>query len=170
MVRLDTFAENLPGKLEGTNPYSVKDRIAREIIEAAEQTGALGPDGTVVESTSGNTGIGLAAVCAVRGYDCVLTISEQSSASHDIQGIGPGFVPGVLRTELVDDVRAVDAATAKATARKLGHTEGLLVGISAGAALAAGTEYATEHPDELVGVVLPDPGERYLSTDLYETA
>jgi cysteine synthase A len=79
LVRLDTFAENLLGKLEGTNPYSVKDRIAREIIEAAEQTGALGPDGTVVESTSGNTGIGLAAVCAVRGYDCVLTMPSSMS-------------------------------------------------------------------------------------------
>lgn len=287
LVRLDTFAENLLGKLEGTNPYSIKDRIAREIIDTAEQTGALGPDGTVVESTSGNTGIGLAAVCAARGYDCVLTmpssmseerramlralgadleltraedgmsganwraeevvadrenavmarqfeneanptahrrttgpelwhatngeidalvagvgtggtisgvaefikeeqnepsftavavepadsptISETSSAGHDIQGIGPGFVPDVLRTDLIDEVRAVDASAAKATARELGRSGGLLVGISAGAALAAGAEYATEHPEELVGVVLPDPGERYLSTDLYET-
>ncbi|MFA1611928.1 cysteine synthase A [Halobellus rubicundus] len=287
LLRLDAFADNLLGKVEAQNPYSVKDRIAREIIDAAEADGALEPGGTVVESTSGNTGIGLAAVCAARNYDCVLTmpssmseerrailsalgadleltpaedgmgganeraseiaaedenavlarqfeneanpaahrrttgpelwratngeidavvagvgtggtitgvaeyikeergkptltavaiepaesptISERCSDGHDIQGIGPGFLPEVLRTELIDEVRGVDASDAKTAARKLGRTEGLLVGISSGAALAAAAEYATEHPDELVGVVLPDPGERYLSTDLYET-
>lgn len=287
LLRLDEFADNLLGKIEGQNPYSVKDRIAREIVDVAERDGALGPGGTVVESTSGNTGIGLAAVCAARDYDCVLTmpssmsaerrtilralgadleltpaeegmgganrraedivaeyddaimarqfhneanpaahrrttgpelwratngdldalvagvgtggtitgvaeyfkedrdreafsavavepaasptISERSSASHEIQGIGPGFLPDVLRTELIDSVRTVEASDAKAAARKLGRTEGLLVGISSGAALAAASEYAGEHPDELVGVVLPDPGERYLSTDLYGT-
>ena len=288
LVRLDAFAENLLGKAEGMNPYSVKDRIAREIIDTAEQRGALEPGGTVVESTSGNTGIGLAAVSAARGYDCVLTmpasmseerrtilralgadleltpaedgmsganrraeeivadhenavlarqfeneanpaahrkttgpelwratngavdalvagvgtggtitgvteyvkeergkseftavavepadsptLTDQSSASHDIQGIGPGFVPDVLRTDLVDEVRAVKGEAAKEHARKLGQCSGLLVGISAGAALAVATEYATENPDELVAVVLPDTGERYLSTDLYDTA
>jgi cysteine synthase A len=286
LLRLDAFADNLLGKVEGANPYSVKDRIAREILDTAEEAGDLQPGGTVVESTSGNTGIGLAAVSAARGYDCVLTmpssmseerramlgalgadleltpaedgmtganertaeivaehddailarqfenranplahrrttgpelweatggeldavvagvgtggtitgvseyikedegatdftavavepaesptLTEQSSAGHDIQGIGPGFVPDILRTDLVDEVRAVEGETAKETARKLGRTEGLLVGISAGAALAAATEYASEHPDELVAVVLPDTGERYLSTDLFE--
>jgi len=287
LLRLDSFADNLLGKVEGQNPYSVKDRIAREILDVAERDGALEPGGTVVESTSGNTGIGLAAVSAARDYDCVLTmpssmseerrailhslgadleltpaedgmtganeraeaiaaehenavlarqfeneanpaahrrttgpelwgatggeidafvagvgtggtitgvaeyvkedrgreaftavavepaesptLSETSSAGHDIQGIGPGFLPDVLHTELVDEVRAIEASEAKATARELGRAEGLLVGISGGAALAAASEYATEHPDELVGVVLPDPGERYLSTDLYES-
>lgn len=287
LLRLDTFADNLLGKVEGANPYSVKDRIAREIIDTAEREGALAPGGTVVESTSGNTGIGLAAVSAARGYDCVLTmpesmseerrtmlralgadleltpaddgmtganeraeelvaehddaimarqfeneanpvahrrttgpelwqatdgdldavvagvgtggtitgvteyikeeqgnsgftavavepaasptISEQCADGHDIQGIGPGFVPDILRPELIDEVRAVEGEEAKATARKLGRTEGLLVGISAGAALSAAADYATEHPDELVAVVLPDTGERYLSTDLYKT-
>ncbi|WP_277540896.1 cysteine synthase A [Haloarcula laminariae] len=287
LLRLSSFADNLLGKVEGQNPYSVKDRIAREILDTAEDDGALEPGGMVVESTSGNTGIGLAAVCAARDYDCVLTmpssmseerrsilralgaeleltpaaegmggankraaelvdehdnailasqfdneanpaahrqttgpelwratngeidavvagvgtggtitgvaehvkedrgqtsftaiavepaqsptLSEQSSASHDIQGIGPGFLPDVLRTELVDEVSAVDGSDAKAAARKLGHTEGVLVGISSGAALAAAADYATDNPDELVAVVLPDPGERYLSTDLYET-
>ncbi|WP_324661914.1 cysteine synthase A [Haloarcula sediminis] len=287
LLRLSSFADNLLGKVEGQNPYSVKDRIAREILDTAEDDGALEPGGMVVESTSGNTGIGLAAVCAARDYDCVLTmpssmseerrailralgaeleltpaaegmgganqraaelvdehdnailasqfdneanpaahrqttgpelwratngeidavvagvgtggtitgvaeymkeergetlftaiavepaesptLSEQRSASHDIQGIGPGFLPDVLRTELVDEVRSVDGADAKAAARKLGRTEGVLVGISSGAALAAAADYATENPDELVAVVLPDPGDRYLSTDLYET-
>ncbi|MEF8773678.1 MAG: cysteine synthase A [Halobacteriales archaeon] len=285
LLRLDAFADNLLGKVESANPYSVKDRIAREIVDAAEDSGALEPGGTVVESTSGNTGIGLAAVCAARDYDCVLTmpasmseerrrmlaalgaeleltpaeegmgganrraeqlleehddailasqfaneanpaahrrttgpelwratggeldalvagvgtggtitgvaeyvkeergetgftavavepaasptVSEQSSASHDIQGIGPGFLPDVLRTELIDEVRAVTAADAKAAARRAGRTEGLLVGISSGGALAVAAEYAADNPDELVAVVLPDSGERYLSTDLY---
>ncbi|SEQ95400.1 cysteine synthase A [Natrinema salaciae] len=285
LVRLDAFADNCYGKLEAANPYSVKDRIARAIVDAAERAGALEPGGTLVESTSGNTGIGLAAVAAARGYDCVLTMPESmsterrqllralgadleltpaedgmgganeraeelvadredaimarqfenaanpaahrettgpeiwaatdggvdavvagvgtggtitgvseyvkeeqgkteftsvavepaesptlsalSSDGHDIQGIGPGFVPDILRTELVDETRAVEAADAKAAARKLGRSDGLLVGISAGAALAAAADYATDHPDELVVAILPDTGERYLSTDLY---
>lgn len=287
LLRLTGFADNLLGKLEGQNPYSVKDRIAREIIDVAERSGALDPGGTVVESTSGNTGIGLAAVCAARDYECVLTmpssmseerrdmlgalgadleltpagdgmgganrraeeiaseyenailarqfeneanpaahrrttgpelweatdgeidavvagvgtggtitgvteyikedrgstefsavavepvdsptISEQSSAGHELQGMGPGFLPDVLRTELIDETRAVGGDDAKATARELGRTEGLLVGISSGAALSVAAEYATDHPDELVCVVLPDTGERYLSTDLYRS-
>ncbi|MFB6151268.1 MAG: cysteine synthase A [Haloarculaceae archaeon] len=286
LVRVDAFADNLLAKVEAQNPYSVKDRIAREMLDAAERAGDLEPGGTVVESTSGNTGIGLASVSAARGYDCVLTmpesmseerrmmlralgadleltpaedgmgganrraeeiveehenavlarqfeneanptahrtttgpeiwaatdgdvdavvagvgtggtitgvtefvreeqgdeeftavavepaasptLSEQSSASHDIQGIGPGWVPDILRTELVDEVRAVEDEEAKEATRKLGRTEGLLVGISSGAALAAAAEYANEHPDELVVVVLPDTGERYLTTDLYD--
>ncbi|MFB6219116.1 MAG: cysteine synthase A [Halobacteriaceae archaeon] len=283
LLRLDSVAGNLLGKVEADNPYSVKDRIARAIIDAAEREGDLGPGGTVVESTSGNTGIGLAAVAAARGYDCVLTmpasmseergrmlaalgaeleltpaeegmsganrraeelaeredavlarqfeneanpaahrrttgpeiwdatdgevdavvagvgtggtitgvaeyireergepltavavepagsptLPEPSSASHDIQGIGPGFVPDVLRTDVVDEVRAVDGEDAKAAARTVARREGLLVGISAGAAVAAAGEYARDHPDELTVAVLPDTGERYLSTDLY---
>ncbi|QCC58397.1 cysteine synthase A [Natrinema thermotolerans] len=286
LLRLDAVADNCVGKVEAANPYSVKDRIARAIIDAAEREGALEPGGTVVESTSGNTGIGLAAVSAARGYDCVLTmpesmsterrqllralgadleltpaedgmgganeraaeivadrenavlagqfeneanpaahrettgpeiweatdgavdavvagvgtggtitgvseyikeergkteftsvavepaesptLSELSSDGHDIQGIGPGFVPEILRTELVDEVRAVEADDARAAARTLGHEEGLLVGISAGAAIAAAADYAADNPDELIVVVLPDTGERSLSTDLYD--
>jgi cysteine synthase A len=286
LLSLESFAENLYGKVEAGNPYSVKDRIAREMIDAAEAEGSLDPGGTVVEATSGNTGIGLAAVSAARGYDCVLampesmseerrallagldadleltpaedgmsganrraeeiaadredvvlvrqfeneanrrahrrttgreiwrdtggtvdavvagvgtggtitgvseyvkverdresltavavepaaspTLSEQSAASHDIQGIGPGFVPNVLRTELVDEVRAVEDEAAKAAARRLGREEGLLVGVSSGAALAAAAGYACGHPDQTTVVVLPDGGERYLSTDVFE--
>ncbi len=286
LLRLDAFADNCYGKVEAANPYSVKDRIARAIVDAAEREGTLEPGGTVVESTSGNTGIGLAAVSAARGYDCVLTmpesmsterrkllralgadleltpaedgmgganeraaeivadrenailagqfeneanpaahrettgpeiwdatggavdavvagvgtggtitgvseyvmeergetgftsvavepaesptLSELSADGHDIQGIGPGFVPDILRTELVDEVRAVAADDARDAARTLGREEGLLVGISAGAALAAAADYAADNPDDLVVVVLPDTGERYLSTDLYE--
>ncbi|MFB6117104.1 cysteine synthase A [Halosegnis sp.] len=284
LVRLDSLAENLYGKLETANPYSVKDRIARAIVDAAEASGALEPGGTIVEATSGNTGIGLAAVAAARGYDCVLTmpesmsaerrrllralgadlkltpaddgmtgareraetvlaerenavmarqfanaanpqahrettgpevwdatngavdavvagvgtggtitgvgrhlrgdrdadvtlvgvepaasptLTEQSDAAHDIQGIGPGFLPTVLDTDLIDEVRAVADDRAKATARRVAREMGLLVGISAGAALAAGADYAADNPAEVVVAVVPDGGERYLSTDLY---
>jgi cysteine synthase A len=283
LLRLDGFAENLLGKVEAANPYSVKDRIAREMVDAAEAAGELPPGGTVVEATSGNTGIGLAMVSAARGYDCVLTmpasmseerramlaglgaeleltpaeegmgganrraeelataddavlasqfenganprahrqttgpeidratggevdavvagvgtggtitgvgeyfeergravttvavepessptLSAQCSDSHDIQGIGPGFLPDVLRTELVDEVRSVTGDDARAAARRLGREAGLLVGISSGAALSAATEYATANPEETTVVVLPDTGERYLSTALFD--
>ncbi|MFB6075470.1 MAG: cysteine synthase A [Haloarculaceae archaeon] len=285
LVCLDALAPNLLGKVEAANPYSVKDRIAKAMVAAAEASGDLPPDGTVVEATSGNTGIGLAATCAAKGYDCVLTmpasmseerrrllealgadleltpaedgmsgaierandlvadreaavrarqfenaanprahrettgpeiwqatygtvdavvagvgtggtvtgvaehlledreadvrmvavepaesplLSEGDPDSHGIQGIGPGFVPDVLRRDLLDEVRTVAEETAKETARTLGREEGLLVGISSGAAAAAAAEYADEHPEETVVVVLPDTGERYLSTDLFE--
>ncbi|MBO4248731.1 MULTISPECIES: cysteine synthase A [Halomicrobium] len=285
LLWLDSFASNLYGKLESSNPYSVKDRIALAMVEAARECGALSADGTVVEATSGNTGIGLAAVCAANGYDCVLTmpasmseerrrllralgadleltpaedgmggaieradelaeaddavrarqfeneanpsahrettgpeiwdatdggvdavvagvgtggtitgvsehlkedrgktavtsvavepdasrlLSADDPDSHDIQGIGPGFVPDVLRRDLLDEVRTITSDDAREWSRRLGHEEGVLVGISAGAALGVAVEYAREHPDETVVVVLPDTGERYLSTDLFE--
>ncbi|CQH62240.1 cysteine synthase [Halobacterium hubeiense] len=285
LLQLDAFAQNLLGKVESANPYSVKDRIAREMLDDAEAAGDLEPGGTVVASTSGNTGIGLASVAAARDYDCVLTmpasmseerrallsalgadleltpadegmgganeraaeladehenailarqfenpanarahrrttgaeiyektdgavdavvagvgtggtitgvgryltedadadvtmvgvepaasptLSERSSASHDIQGIGPGFLPDVLDTDVVDEVRGVGNEEAKEAARRVAREEGLLVGISAGAAVAAAAEYAREHPEEVTVAVLPDGGERYLSTDLYE--
>jgi len=283
LLRLDSFAPDLYGKVEAANPYSVKDRIAREIVDRAEAAGALEPGGAVVEGTSGNTGIGLAAVAAARGYDCVLTmpasmseerrrllealgadleltpaeegmpganeraaelaeregavlarqfrnaanplaheqttgpeiyeatggaveavvagvgtggtitgvsraladrgvdvtsvavepassptITEQCSDGHDIQGIGPGFVPDTLDTAVVDEVRGVTGEAARDAARRLGREEGLLVGVSAGAALSAAADYARETGDRTV-VVLPDGGERYLSTDLYRS-
>ncbi|QIO23847.1 cysteine synthase A [Haloarcula sp. JP-L23] len=284
LVRLDSFAPNLLGKYEAANPYSVKDRIAAYMIEAAAESGELPEGGTVVEATSGNTGIGLAAVAAARGYDCVLTMPESMSEerrrllsglgaeleltsaddgmsgaidradelaaaddavrasqfeneanprahrettgpeiwrdtdgdvdavvagvgtggtitgiseyiaevegadvtsvavepeasqllssddpdSHGIQGIGPGFVPDILRTELLDEVRVASEDEAMEAARRLAREDGLMVGISAGAALHAATEYAHDNPDETVVVVLPDTGERYLSTDLWD--
>ncbi|NLV07196.1 cysteine synthase A [Haloarcula rubripromontorii] len=284
LVCLDSFADNLLGKVEAANPYSVKDRIALYMVEAAADSGDLPDDGTVVEATSGNTGIGLAAVCAARGYDCVLTMPESMSEerrqllsglgadleltpadggmsgaieraneladapgtvrarqfeneanprahrettgpeiwsdtggdvdavvagvgtggtitgiseyieeevgadltsvavepeqsqllsaddpdSHDIQGIGPGFVPDILRRDLIDEVRTASKAAAMAASHRLAGEEGIMVGISSGAALHAAAEYAGENPDETVVVVLPDTGERYLSTDLWD--
>lgn len=285
LLALDDLAPNLLGKVEAANPYSVKDRIAVAMVEAAEADGDLQPGGTIVEATSGNTGIGLAAVAAATGYDCVLTMPASMSEerrrllrglgadleltpgddgmagaidradeivahrpdavrarqfenaanprahrettgpeiwtatdgevdavvagvgtggtitgvaayltedrgatdvtvvavepasspllsagepdSHGIQGIGPGFAPSVLRRELIDEVRTVTESGAAGAARELGRSHGLLVGISSGAAAHAAASYAADHPDETVVVILPDTGERYLSTDLY---
>ncbi|WP_436929484.1 cysteine synthase A [Halosimplex halobium] len=97
-------------------------------------------------------------------------LSGGEPGSHSIQGIGAGFVPEILRTELLDEVRAVEHERAVETTRKLAREEGILTGVSAGAALAAAAEVARERPDDLVVVVLPDTGERYLSTDLFEPA
>jgi cysteine synthase A len=286
LVRLDTFAPNLVGKLESFNPAnSVKDRIGVAMLDRAEREGLVDDDTTIVESTSGNTGIGLATACAARGYDLILvmpdTMSDERRAlllalgaevvltdgddgmngaieyadelaaeldnsyvpqqfenpanpavhrettgpeiwtdtdgdvdavvagvgtggtitgiaehltedrdadvdivgveparsavlsgeepgSHSLQGIGAGFVPDILRTDLLDDVLAVPRETAVERSRTLAREEGIFAGISAGAAIEAGTRVATENPDNLVVTIVPDFGERYLSTDLYE--
>jgi cysteine synthase A len=287
LVRLDSFADDLVAKVEAANPFSVKDRIGRAMIDWAECEGHLDEDTTVVEPTSGNTGIGLALACAANGYELVLTMPESMSEerrkllsalgadirltpanggmdgaidaahrlahefddafvpqqfenpanpaahrtttgpevweatdgdvdafvagigtggtitgvaeyvkeeqghtdlhavgvepanspvltngeaeSHGIQGIGAGFVPEVLRMELLDEVLTVTEADAKRRARELAAQEGLVSGISAGAALDAAITVADRpERDGPVVVVLPDSGERYLSTDLYE--
>lgn len=274
------------GKLEYFNPGgSVKDRIALAMIEDAESKGQLEPGATIIEPTSGNTGIGLALVSAARGYRLVLTMPETMSlerrnllkalgaelvltpgaegmkgainkaeeiqkeihgsvilrqfdnpanpaihlhttgpeiwkdtngqvdifvagvgtggtvsgvgealkkqnpnikiiavepaespvlsggspAPHKIQGIGAGFVPKNYNPEFVDEVIRIPGDTAIRTSRELAQTEGLLVGISSGAAVAAATELANlpENRDKLIVVLLPDTGERYLSTVLY---
>ncbi len=272
-------------KLEMMNPGgSVKDRIALSMVEAAERTGSLKPGGTIVEPTSGNTGIGLALVGAVKGYPIVLTMPESMSierrkllrgygaelvltpaaegmrgaiakaeelvvtqgyfmpqqfknpanpqvhrqttgpeivqqcpeeidyfvagvgtggtitgvgqvlkavypnlkivavepadsavlsgeepGSHKIQGIGAGFVPQVLNTDLLDEIITVENEEAFETARQLAKVEGIMVGISSGAAMAAAVKVAArvDRPSTIV-TVFPSPGERYLSTALFE--
>jgi len=274
-------------KLESFNPLaSVKDRIGVSMIEAAERAGLVGKDVTVIEPTSGNTGIALAFVCAARGYRLVLTmpdtmslerrqlllalgaelvltpgsegmpgavkkaeelvaktpssfmpqqfknpanpeihrkttaeeiwndtegkvdilvagvgtggtitgvaevikgrkpqfravavepadspvLSGGSRGPHKIQGIGAGFVPDVLRLDLIDEIIRVTSADAGKVARRLAKEEGLLVGISSGAAAWAALEVAkrTENEGKLIVAVLPDSGERYLSTWLFQ--
>lgn len=280
------MARDLPAqvvaKLEFFNPCgSVKDRIALSMIERAEREGVLGVDSVVVEPTSGNTGIGLAFVCAQRGYRLILTMPESVSVErrkilarfgaevvltpaekgmrgavekaeelcaqiprafmpqqfknpanpkihrettaeeiwrdtdgtvdivvagvgtggtitgvaevikkrkptfqaiaveparspvlsggqpgqHKIQGIGAGFVPEVLRLELVDEIVQVQDEDAFAAAERLAKEEGILVGISSGAAVWAALEVAKrlENAGKLIVVILPDTGERYLS-------
>jgi len=291
LVRLNKLGAGLGAevlaKLESFNPCSsVKDRIGLSMIEAAENDGRIGAGSTLVEPTSGNTGIGLAFVCASRGYQLILTMPETMSLErrkllkilgaelvltpgaegmpgavrkaeemaaadpnyvllqqfanpanpevhrrttaeeiwedtggtvdilvsgvgtggtitgvaeaikprkpsfqaiavepidspvlsggkpgpHKIQGIGAGFVPEVLRTDLVDEIIQVKTHDAGVVARRLAREEGILAGISCGAAAAAALEVATrpENAGKTIVVILPDTGERYLSTWLFE--
>lgn len=291
LLKLKRISEGLPGivaaKLEYFNPGgSVKDRVGYAMIKDAEEKGILTSRSVVIEPTSGNTGIGLAVVCAVRGYRLILTMPETMSEErrnllkaygaevvltpgnkgipgaiekakelaseipnaflagqfeneanpqihrkttgreiwedtggrvdifvagvgtggtvtgvgrflreknpsvkivavepeksavlsgeqpgpHGLQGIGAGFVPKVLAAELLDEIVKVSEQSAIDAARRLAREEGLLVGISSGAALHAALEIAgrEENRDRLVVVLLPDTGERYLSTDLFK--
>ncbi|MDY5133808.1 cysteine synthase A [Actinotignum urinale] len=290
LVRINKLNDgegNVIAKLEFYNPAnSVKDRTAVGIIDAAEKSGALKPGGTIVEGTSGNTGIGLAWVGATRGYKVILTmpssmsverrlllraygaqleltepakgmqgavdraqeivantpnsilasqftneanpatheattgeeiwrdtdgkvdylvsgigtggtitgtgralrrhnpnvklvaveptesplLSEGKAGSHKIQGIGANFVPDVLDTELYDEVIAIPSDVAIETAREAAHKEGLLVGISAGAAIAAALEISCrpEAAGKNIVAIVPDFGERYVSTALFD--
>jgi len=290
LVRINKITDGAPatvvGKLEFYNPAnSVKDRIGVAIIDAAEESGELKPGGTIVEATSGNTGIALAFVGAARGYKVVLTMPETMSKErrallrafgaeliltpgsegmkgavnkadeivaeregailarqfaneanpaihrrttaeeiwadtdgeidilvagigtggtitgvgqvlkerkpgvkiigvepaespilnggapgpHKIQGIGANFVPEILDTTVYDEIIDVDAETAVAVARRAAAEEGLLVGISSGAALHAATQLAKrpENAGKLIVAIIPSFGERYLSTVLY---
>ena len=292
LVKLNRMTEGLQAtvlaKVEAFNPLgSVKDRIGVNMIEAAEQQDLIRKDTVILEPTSGNTGIGLAFVCAAKGYQLVLTMPDTMSLErrrllealgaelvltpgaegmsgavrraeelaaqdpryfvpqqfrnpanpdihrrttaeeiwrdtdgevdivvagvgtggtitgvaeviksrkpgfravavepaaspilsggepgpHKIQGIGAGFVPDVLRVDLIDEVVRVENEDAATTARRLAKGEGLLVGISSGAAAFAALQVASrpENSGRLIVVVLPDTGERYLSTGLYNS-
>lgn len=291
LVRLNHLTEGavatVVAKLEFFNPgHSVKDRIAAAMLDAALMAGKIGPDTVILEPTSGNTGIGLAMVCAARGIKCAFVMPEtmsrerrlllkaygaeliltpgpegmggairraeemaaadaryfipqqfENSANpaihrvttaeeiwrdtdgkvdifvagvgtggtitgvgealkakkpslrvvavepdgspvlsggqkgpHPIQGIGAGFVPGILNTEIYDEVIRVKNEEAFTMARSAATEEGLLVGISSGAALWAAIQLAkrAENAGQLIVAVVPSCGERYLSTALYE--
>ena len=290
LVRLRGLSEStgvqVLGKLEFFNPaHSVKDRIAVSMIDAAEDAGLLKPGATVVEPTSGNTGIALAMVCAARGYRLVITMPETMSKErrallraygaeliltpgpegmggaigqaedlvkenqewfmpqqfaneanpaihrnttaeeiwrdtdgeidvlisgivtggtitgvgsvlrerkpdvqviavepeaspvlsggakgpHPLQGIGAGFVPDILDTEVYDEVIQAPAEDAMTTARQMARSEGLLIGISSGAAVWAAEQVASrpEMAGKTMVVIIPSFGERYLSTALF---
>jgi cysteine synthase A len=291
LVRINKMANGLNAevvvKLEKSNPLaSVKDRIGLAMIEAAEQAGLINKDSVIIEPTSGNTGIALAYICAVKGYRLILTMPETMSIErrallrifgaelvltegakgmqgaidkaeelakehrgtfipqqfrnaanvdahrrttaqeiwsdtdgkvdvlvagvgtggtitgvsqvikqrkpsfraiavepqdspvlsggkpgpHKIQGIGAGFVPEILRRDLIDEIVQVTNDDAGDTARSAAKEEGLLVGISSGAALWAALEVAKrpESAGKLIVAILPDTGERYLSTWLFK--
>ena len=200
-------------KLEYFNPGgSVKDRIALAMIEDAEKSGKLKPGATIIEPTSGNTGVGIAWVAVVKGYKAILTMPESMSEErknllrargaqlvltpgaagmkgavekanelheqipgsinpgpHKIQGIGANFIPGNFVRDLIDGVIRVKDNDAIKTGRELALKEGLLVGISSGAAAWAALDLAKkpENAGKRIIAILPDTGERYLSTVLY---
>lgn len=285
--RLHGLNAKIVAKLEYFNPAgSVKDRIAKAMIEDAEQRGVLKSGSVIIEPTSGNTGIGLAAVAASKGYRVILTmpetmsverrkllkaygaelvltdgalgmrgaiekanelareipdsfipgqfenpanpamhrattgpeiweqtggavdalvagvgtggtitgageylksqnpaikvvavepadspvLSEGRSGAHQIQGIGAGFVPETLNTSVYDEVIRVESEDAFKTGREVARSDGILVGISSGAALWAALQLAVrpEYAGKTIVAVLPDTGERYLSTPLFE--
>jgi len=291
LVRINRLTRGLQSeivvKLEQANPLaSVKDRIGLAMIEAAEREGLINKDSVIIEPTSGNTGIALAYICAVKGYRLILTMPETMSKErrallrifgaelvltegakgmkgaiekaeelakehrgtfipqqfknaanvevhrkttaqeiwsdtdgrvdvlvagvgtggtisgvaqvikqrkpsfkaiavepqdspvlsggkpgpHKIQGIGAGFVPEILRLDLIDEIVQVTNDDAGDTARRAAKEEGLLVGISSGAALWAALEVAKrpESAGKLIVAILPDTGERYLSTWLFK--
>ena len=289
LVRLNKITQGchaqVIAKLESFNPLSsVKDRIALKMIQEAEKNNLIDSDTVIIEPTSGNTGIGLAFVCAARGYRLILTMPETMSIErrkiikmfgteivltpgaagmkgaiekaeelaqeypksfvpqqfnnpanplahhlktgeeiwddtngqvdilvagvgtggtitgvaetikgkkpefraiavepkdspvlsggkpgpHKIQGIGAGFIPQILNTDLIDEIIQIDNDQAFETTRELARMEGILAGISSGAALCAALQVARrpENKDRMIVVVLPDTGERYLSTPL----
>ena len=287
LKKAEQLQASVIAKLEGFNPAgSAKDRVAKAMLDDAEEKGLLKPGGTVIEPTSGNTGIGLAAVSAVRGYKTILTMPDTMSVerqnllkaygaeivltegakgmqgaidkaeelakeitgsfipgqfvnkvnakahykttgpeiwedtqgtvdifvagvgtggtitgtgtylkeknpnieivavepksspvlsggekgSHGLQGIGAGFVPEILDTQIYDEIITVDEEDAYAMGRFLARQEGILAGISAGAAVFAAVQVAKrpENKDKNIVVILPDSGERYLSTLMFQ--
>ena len=173
-------AATILGKCESANPGgSAKDRIARAMLDAAERDGSLRPGGTVIEPTSGNTGVGLAMLCAARFLKekspAVLAVAVEPAESpvlsggapgaHGIQGIGAGFVPKTYDASVVDEVMPVETEDAFQMKDRLASELGLLVGISSGAAASAAVELAgrAENAGKTIVCILPDTGERYLS-------
>jgi len=282
----DGLQSRLLAKLESWNPAgSAKDRVALNMIDDAERKGILKPGATIIEPTSGNTGIGLCSVAAVRGYKCIIVmpdsmsmerrllmtafggelvltpgsegmsgaiakaeelakeipgswiagqfenpanpeahyrttgpeiwedtvgkvdifvagigtggtisgtgkylkeqnpnitvigaepadsplLTEGRSGPHGIQGIGANFVPAILNRDVIDEVIAVSTEDAYAAGRRMGREEGVLVGISSGAALHAALEIAKrpENAGKTIVVLMPDSGDRYLTTPMY---
>ena len=184
--KLNKGGAKVLAKVEFFNPGgSVKDRIALAMVEAAEKDGVLKSGATIIEPTSGNTGVGTGGTITGTGKylreknpevklfavepDTSPVLSGGQPGPHKIQGIGAGFVPKVLDTALLTEVIKASAEDAGATARAAAANEGLLVGISSGAALWAALELSKrpEFTGKTIVALLPDTGERYLSTWLF---
>src|SRR5262245_19793767 len=156
------------------NPDVHRRTTAQEIFQDTD--GAV--DVVVVGVGTGGTVTGVGQVLKEKKPDVTIVavepaespvLSGGTAGPHGIQGIGAGFVPAVLDTAVYDEVRTVTVEQARAAARRLARTEGILVGVSSGAAMHAAIEVAAQprHRDAVIAVVLPDTGERYLSTPLF---
>ena len=173
-------------KLEYFNPAgSVKDRVAKAILDDAESTGPEiygDTDGNVdifvAGVGTGGTVTGVGEYLKAQNSDIKIVAVEPASSavlstgiagSHKIQGIGAGFVPDILNTSIYDEVITVENDDAFATGKLMGHREGVLVGISSGAALWAAIQLAkrAENKGKTIVVLMPDTGDRYLSTPLF---
>ena len=155
------------------NPEIQRKQTAQEILS---QVGDTVIDGFCSGIGTGGTLTGVSmrlkeeikdiTVVAVEPYDSPL-LSQGKSGAHKIQGIGANFVPSILRLDLIDEIVTVRTEEAYSIARQLALTEGVTCGISGGAALSAAVEYLKKHTGARVVVILPDGGDRYLSTDLF---
>lgn len=158
-------------KLECCNVAgSAKDRVAKHMIERAEAEGKLVPGSVIIEPTSGNTGIGLAAMAKVHGYRVILTMPESMSVERRnlLKAYGAELVLTPAAEGMAGAVKR--AEDAYAAGRDMVACEGVLVGITAGAALWAATQLALrpENAGKTIVALLPDGGERYLSTPMYQ--
>ena len=184
LVRLNRITEGVKAeiiaKLESFNPLgSVKDRLGVAMIVDAEEKGLISRDILVSGVGTGGTITGVSEIIkprrpqfkaiAVEPVDSPV-LSGGKPGSHKIQGIGAGFIPDVLRTNLIDEIIQVTNEDAGIITRRLAKEEGILAGISSGAAAWAALKVARrpESEGKLIVVVLPDTGERYLSTWLFQ--
>src|SRR5260370_1021726 len=185
LVRLNRINHGLKPqiyvKAEFTNPGgSVKDRIGVSMIDDAEKKGLLKPGGTIIEGTSGNTGMGLALVAAVRGYKSVFTTTDKQSKEKvdllkalgaevivcptAVEGIGEDFFPTTMHLKILDDILQVNDEECFVVARRLAKMEGLFTGGSGGGCISATLRLAKNlGPNDFVVALLPDTGTRYLS-------
>src|SRR5437588_43746 len=157
-------------KLESHNPTgSVKDRVARALIEDAEEKGAISPGHTILEPTSGNTGISLAMICSRKG-DSVKIVAAEPMQGEPVQGLrslDDGFIPPIIDLALLDRKIFVTNRDAIVWTRKLLEEEGLFAGVSSGAIASIAARIAGELDEGNVVFVVCDDGWKYLSSGIY---
>src|SRR5947207_945046 len=157
-------------KMESVNPTgSVKDRVARAMIEDAEERGLIGPGQTILEPTSGNTGISLAMICRRKGYPLKVVMPENVTPerTQGLRALDDGFIPPIIDLSLLDRKIFVTNRDAIVWTRRLLDEEGIFAGVSSGAIASIAVRIANELEEGNVGFVVCDDGWKYLSSGLY---